>query len=141
MLFCPGIPGARKTILTTDVINNLTTKCYTNETIGLAYIYCNFRRKDEQKAEDLLVSILKQLAKCQSSPLESMKELYKQHKNRQTRLSLDKLLRALQFVAVTYSRVFFAVDALDICVVRLKPLFVRIACMASFNMLALFAWR
>ena len=115
MLFCPGIPGARKTILTTVVINNLTTKCYTNETIGLAYIYCNFRRKDEQKAEDLLVSILKQLAKCQSSLPESMKELYKQHKDRQTRLSLDKLLRALQFVAVTYSRFFFVVDALDKC--------------------------
>lgn len=114
-LFCPGIPGAGKTILTAVVINDLTMKCHTNETIGLAYIYCNFRREDEQKAENLLASILKQLAQCQSSLPESVKELYKRHKNRRTWPSLDELLRALQFVVIAYSRVFFVVDALDEC--------------------------
>ncbi|OJJ81299.1 uncharacterized protein ASPGLDRAFT_68634 [Aspergillus glaucus CBS 516.65] len=115
MLFCPGIPGAGKTILTAVVINDLMMQCFTNQTIGLAYIYCNFQWKDKQKAEDLLASILKQLSQCQSSLLESVKELYEQHKDRWTQPSLDELSTALQFVLVTYSRVFFIVDALDEC--------------------------
>ena len=114
-LFCPGIPGAGKTILTAVVINDLMTQCFTDQAIGLAYIYCNFWRKDEQKAEDLLASILKQLAQCQSSLPESVKELYKRHKNRRTWPSLDELSRALQFVVEKYSRVFLVVDALDEC--------------------------
>ena len=60
-LFCPGIPGAGKTILTSIVINDLVTRFQNGLTIGIAYIYCNFRRKDDQKAEDLLASLLKQL--------------------------------------------------------------------------------
>lgn len=44
-----------------------------------------------------------------------MKELHGRHEDRRTRPSIGELLRALQFVAVTFSRVFFVVDALDEC--------------------------
>lgn len=60
-LFCPGIPGAGKTILTAIVIDDLTTQFSNDPTIGIAYVYFNFRRQNEQKAEDLLASLLKQL--------------------------------------------------------------------------------
>jgi hypothetical protein len=60
-LFCPGIPGAGKTILTSIVVDDLMTRFQNDLTIGIAYIYCNFRRKDEQKINDLLASLLKQL--------------------------------------------------------------------------------
>ncbi|RFU31833.1 hypothetical protein B7463_g4512, partial [Scytalidium lignicola] len=63
-LFCPGIPGAGKTILTSIVIEELNSRFFEDSTIGIAYIYCNFRRKDEQKINDLLASLLKQLAMC-----------------------------------------------------------------------------
>jgi DNA replication protein DnaC len=43
-LFCPGIPGAGKTILTSIIVEELTTRFSTDQTIGIAYIYCNFRR-------------------------------------------------------------------------------------------------
>jgi hypothetical protein len=42
-LFCPGIPGAGKTILTSIVVEELTTRFSNDPTIGIAYIYCNFR--------------------------------------------------------------------------------------------------
>ena len=61
------------------------------------------------------MSIIKQLTQCQPSLPESVKELYERHKDRRTRPSLDELLRTLQFLAITYSRVFFVVDALDEC--------------------------
>jgi hypothetical protein len=61
-LFCPGIPGAGKTILTSIVVDELTTRFAEDENVGIAYIFCNFRRQAEQNAEDLLMSLLKQLA-------------------------------------------------------------------------------
>lgn len=83
--------------------------------IGIAYLYCNFRRQYEQKAEDLLASLLKQLSKGQDSIPDGVKNLHDKHKVKQTRLSIDELSKFLQSVIALYSRVFIVVDALDEC--------------------------
>ncbi|KAH6970509.1 ankyrin repeat-containing domain protein [Ilyonectria sp. MPI-CAGE-AT-0026] len=114
-LFCPGIPGAGKTILTSIVVDSLNSKFDNDSEIGIAYIYCNFRRQHEQKIDDLLASVLKQLTQCRSSLPESVKNLYDQHKTKRTRPSLDEISGLLQSVAAMYSRVFIIVDALDEC--------------------------
>ncbi len=114
-LFCPGIPGAGKTILTAITINDLTTRFSRDADVGIAYLYCNFRRRDEQKAYDLLASLLKQLSQAQSSLSDSVKLLHEKHQHQRTRPSLDEITKALQSVAATYSRVFIVVDALDEC--------------------------
>jgi hypothetical protein len=114
-LFCPGIPGAGKTILTSIMVDDLITRFQNDSTVSIAYIYCNFQRKDEQKIDDLLASLLKQLAQGQSSLPDSVKDLYDRHKVKQTRSSLDETLRCLHSVAAMYSRVFIVVDALDEC--------------------------
>ncbi|KAK4072353.1 hypothetical protein Trihar35433_4417 [Trichoderma harzianum] len=114
-LFCPGIPGAGKTILTSIVVDYLCSKFYDNSKIGIAYIYCNFKRQDEQKIDDLLASVLKQLAESQSCLHESIKNLYNRHKAQHTRPSIDEILTVLQSVTLMYSRIFVIVDALDEC--------------------------
>jgi len=114
-LFCPGIPGAGKTILTSIVVEGLTTRSSTDPSIGIAYIYCNFRRQDEQKIDDLLASLLKQLAETQLSLPGIVKELYDRHKTKRTRPSLDEISGSLQAVIALYSRVFLIIDALDEC--------------------------
>ena len=38
-LFCPGIPGAGKTILTSIVVNDLNERFSGDSTIGIGYIY------------------------------------------------------------------------------------------------------
>jgi hypothetical protein len=114
-LFCPGIPGAGKTILTAIVVEDITTRFSSDPAIGVAYIYCNFRRQDEQKINNLLASLLKQLAESQSSLPESVKDLYDHHKSKRTRPSLEEISRVLQSLAAMYSRVFVVVDALDEC--------------------------
>ena len=75
-LFCPGIPGVGKTILTSIVIADLFNRFRNDTAVGIVYVYCNFRRKDEQKVDDLLSSLLKQLAESQSSLPGSVKDLY-----------------------------------------------------------------
>ena len=113
-LFCPGIPGAGKTILTSVVVNDLTTRFSHDTTIGIAYIYCEFGRKGEQNTQQLLESLLKQLVQCQSSLPSSLKELRNQH-HATTRPSLDEIVKTLHSVVSKYLRVFIIVDALDEC--------------------------
>lgn len=114
-LFCPGIPGAGKTILTSIVVDELITRFGNDETVGIAYAYCNFRRIHEQKAEDLIASLLKQLAQGRSSLPESIKSLYDEHKKQQTRPLFSEILRTLESVTMLYPRVFIIIDALDEC--------------------------
>jgi len=111
-LFCPGIPGAGKTILTSIVVNDITTRYQNDPTISIAYIYYNFQRKFE--INDLLMSILKQLVQGHSLP-SSVESLYNRHKGRGTRPSFDEISKTLQSVATMYSRTFIVVDALDEC--------------------------
>jgi len=114
-LFCPGIPGAGKTILTSIVVNDLTSRFSGDLSVGIAYVYCNFRQKSEQRIDDLLASLLKQLAKSCSSLPQCVKDLYNYHKKQGTRPLLDEISRSLQSVASLYQRVFIVVDAPDEC--------------------------
>jgi hypothetical protein len=114
-LFCPGIPEAGKTIITSIVVDELTTRFSNDPAIGIAYIYCNFRRQEEQKIDNLLASLLKQLAENQPSLPGTVKEIYDQHKTKRTRPSLEEVSRSLQAVTALYSRIFIVVDALDEC--------------------------
>jgi hypothetical protein len=111
-LFCPGIPGAGKTILTSILVDYLCTRFQKDPSIGIAYVHCNFRRQHEQKPENLIASLLKQLLQERSSVSESVMTLYNQHKNKQTQPSLDELSKTLHSVIAT---VYIIVDALDEC--------------------------
>ena len=114
-LFCPGIPGAGKTIITSIVVHHLHTKFRSDPTVGIAYLYCNFRRQHEQKPTDLLLSLLKQLVQEQPSIPESVKNLYTHHKGKRTRPSFDEISKVMHPILSDYSRSFIIIDALDEC--------------------------
>jgi hypothetical protein len=114
-LFCPGMPGAGKTIITSVVIEHLWTKFQNDTSVGIAYLYCNFRRQQEQKPADLLISLLKQLVQKRHSIPETVKSLYKHHEDKRTRPSFDEISKALYTVTADFSRVFIIIDALDEC--------------------------
>jgi len=132
-LFCPGIPGAGKTIIASIVVEHLWTDFQQKSTkkaekdfikkdssIGIAYLYCSFQRQHEQKLGDLLASLLKQLSQ-ERSPLPHVVEaLYKHHNGKRTKPTFDEMSATLQSVATMYSRVFIVVDALDECQVSDK---------------------
>ncbi len=113
-LFCPGIPGAGKTILTSIVVDDLYARFRDDVHVGIAYLYCNFRRHADQKVEDILSSLIRQLSQDQSLLPKCLRDLYDKHRGR-TRPSLDELSRALRAVANLFSRVFIVVDALNEC--------------------------
>ena len=114
-LFCPGIPGAGKTILTAIVIDDIYSRSRFDTSVGIAYLYCDFRRQHEQKIEDLFANLLKQLAQQQASIPDSVKTLHDDCRDKHKRPSHDEILSALHSVSTVYSRIFIIVDALDEC--------------------------
>ena len=59
-LFCPGIPGAGKTMMAAIAVNHLcrTAGC---DDIGVAYLFYNYKAQADQSASGLLAALLKQL--------------------------------------------------------------------------------
>lgn len=114
-LFCPGIPGAGKTILASIVVDDLTTVIRTDPTIGIAYIYCNFRQQNEQTIDHLLASLLKQLLENEPDPAKTMTELSNIYNKERKYPRLDELTASLRSVTGAYSKVFIIIDALDEC--------------------------
>ena len=114
-LFCPGIPGAGKTIITSIVVDDLFIRFRNDATVGIAYLYCNYQRQQEQKPIDLLTSLLKQLVQEQPSVPEIVKNFYECHKSRRTRPSFDEVSKVLHSVVAGFSRAFIVIDALDEC--------------------------
>lgn len=114
-LFCPGIPGAGKTILTSIVVEELMNRFRNDKGIGIAYLYCNFKRQHDQKIDDLLLSLLKQLSRYQSSLPGAVKDMFDLHSPRQNRPSKKEISSALKSVIDLYSKVFIVIDALDEC--------------------------
>jgi hypothetical protein len=112
-LFCPGIPGAGKTMMAAISIDHLMT--IQSNSIGLAYIFCNYKAQAEQNTASLLVAILKQLVLARPSIAEPVSCLYEQHSTRRTRPSLEEICNTLQIVLKSFSSVHIIIDALDEC--------------------------
>ena len=74
-LFCPGIPGTGKTMIAAIAVNHLKTS-FADDKTGRAFLYCIYKRQDNQEVDDLLASLLGQLAVCQSMVPKSIHQLY-----------------------------------------------------------------
>ncbi|KAB8208120.1 hypothetical protein BDV34DRAFT_58181 [Aspergillus parasiticus] len=112
-LLCPGKPGAGKTTATSLVIDFLSKKLQQPSSIGIAYVYFNFRERQKQQVEDLLLSMLKQLVRPHD--LEGIRTFYQNHMQMRTRPTFNDILDILTEVVAGFSRAFLVVDALDEC--------------------------
>ncbi|KAJ7589255.1 Pfs, NACHT and ankyrin domain protein [Mycena floridula] len=111
-LWCPGIPGAGKTILSSIIVEHLCSAILQPK-IAVICIYSDYRRQEEQTPAQLLGSILKQLV--QQHPVLSVHllTLHKTCLSRGGHPSIAELFAALQTEVLLYSQVYIVVDALD----------------------------
>ncbi|MCJ1392629.1 hypothetical protein MMC18_005499 [Xylographa bjoerkii] len=114
VLYCSGMPGAGKTVLASIVVDYLQKK-FPETSVLTTCIYCNYKEKDNQTAQDLLASVLKQLVQGCDWVSEDIKALHKDHIKRNVRLPREDLIQALQSDIARFRRVFIIVDALDEC--------------------------
>jgi Cdc6-like AAA superfamily ATPase len=115
VLFCPGIPGSGKTILTSIVVEYLQAKNQNDLNVAVLYVFCSYTKQQEQTIEHFFASMLQQLVQSRPELPESIKNLYSGHSSKKTRPSTDEVIGLLRSVASGYSKVFILIDALDEC--------------------------
>jgi NACHT domain-containing protein len=115
ILFCPGIPGAGKTMMASIVVDHLFKRFRDEPGIGIGFLYFNFRQQQEQQLIDLFLSLLKHF--CRRQPLlpECVTRLYKDYGRDRGRPSFSEISDALHSVIANCSRAFIIIDALDEC--------------------------
>ncbi|KAI1842402.1 hypothetical protein JX266_011443 [Neoarthrinium moseri] len=112
-LFCPGIPGAGKTILASVAVNDLASQLSSDLSFGLCYIFCNFRQNSEQSFGNIMLSLLRQLSQYTHSLTQAVINLYGRHQGKHTKPSTSEICDAVERVILTKSRTFIVIDALD----------------------------
>ncbi|KAF4466483.1 ankyrin repeat [Fusarium albosuccineum] len=112
-IFCPGIPGAGKTIMASIVIENLTKRCWNDPDVGVAYFFCDFNDRENQTTGSFVASVLKQLLKNRSRFPDCLETLYERYKSSKTRPTLEEVMPTLGSVCDLYSTVYIVIDALD----------------------------
>jgi Cdc6-like AAA superfamily ATPase len=113
-LFCPGIPGAGKTIVAAIAIDHLLESVQ-SDSHGVAYIYCNYKAQQQQDLLSLLAAFLKQLVQGQLSTIEHVEQLHQRHAQHGTKPSLEDICDTLEHVLSHYLTVYIVIDALDEC--------------------------
>ena len=111
-LFCPGIPGAGKTMMAATTIDHLS-KSVCDDSTQVAYIYCNYKEHTCQTTRRFLAAILQQLLSCRASISDAAARLYEKHEPTKTKPSLKEIFSVLQTTIADYTSVFTVVDALD----------------------------
>lgn len=110
-LWCPGIPGAGKTVLASILVEYLKT-IYQNGNAAVLCVFCNHADQEQQNCIDLVTSLLAQLMRTKGVTKE-LRVLYQSHLAFATRPGLKEISGLLQSVIQNFARVFIVIDALD----------------------------
>jgi hypothetical protein len=124
ILFCPGMPGAGKTVLTSIVIENLRPLLADPDT-GLAFVYFDYKDGANHTISNVFSSLLQQLLKQMREIPPKIDQLYCRCEDEKRRPSLAELLDAIEDLGAGFDRIMFAADALDECQTDTRERFLR----------------
>ncbi|KAL2676553.1 hypothetical protein Neosp_010314 [[Neocosmospora] mangrovei] len=114
-LFCPGIPGAGKTILSSIVVEELLEQFRDDSSVCIAHVYFNYQQQESQTVGQVFANLLRQLVASQFDIPAVVQDDYKTHSRRDTKMKFEELSKRMQSLSSLYSRVFIIIDALDEC--------------------------
>lgn len=82
--------------------------------IGIAYIYCDYQRRDQQTPLHLISSLTKQLFRLNAPLPSSANDLYDLHKQTATTPSLQQICQFFQNIVQSFpDGVYVVIDGLD----------------------------
>ncbi|CAO2648680.1 Nn.00g079470.m01.CDS01 [Neocucurbitaria sp. VM-36] len=111
VLWCPGVAGAGKTVISAIVVDHLH-RTFTSQEAAVLCIYFKFQN-NEQHARNVTGALLRQLSESRARLSPELKQAFQQHRNGQTRLGGDEMSNLLRSEAAQFPRAFIVVDALD----------------------------
>lgn len=106
-LFCPGIPGAGKTMTTAVVVEDLQSR-----QMLTAYVYCTYQDQN-QTCHRLFSNILGSLIQQISRTPDSVQQLYNNQGRLGRPMTLEQTLSAIRSISTSMGRVNIIMDALD----------------------------
>ncbi|KAL9581528.1 MAG: hypothetical protein Q9212_003845 [Teloschistes hypoglaucus] len=108
-----GIPGAGKTILSTNVIQDLLFECRKDACKGLAYFYFTFNDSKKQSCECMLRSLVQQLSSQSTDSMKLVENLYRSCGEGSSQAMDSSILQTLEAMMTCFSTVSIVLDALD----------------------------
>ena len=109
-LFCPGIPGAGKTIMAALVIDRLLRSEHEAQR-PVVFMYCNYKQQDEQSIRHILSSMLRQVVDVQRETHQAVQDFYAKNGTP----SMTEVEEILIAVSKDLLGLTVVVDALDEC--------------------------
>ncbi|KAL3471355.1 hypothetical protein BJX99DRAFT_263375 [Aspergillus californicus] len=116
-LWCYGIPGAGKTVITSIIVEDLRKQARQNNNIGVAFMYLKYNQPD-QTFGNVIGSLLQQLLAPSGVPVsESLRKTFEGSRGPTAgdTVALNDLLGEMKHGMQYYQQVFIIVDALDEC--------------------------
>ena len=114
-LFCPGIPGAGKTVMTSIVVDHLQRQYLDTPAVGIVYFFCNFSQLSTITENTLMACLLRQLVQSMSQMPDAIHDLVARYKEHKKRPQLGDIYQCVNLVASKLSRIYIMIDALDEC--------------------------
>ena len=117
-IWCPGIPGAGKTVLASVATKRLQDAQRLKQSAlraGIVCLYCEYERQEDQTAQQLFSAALRQLSEQSSQILESVTQLYQFSTAEKRKPSFDKIVSMFYDAIRSFPEVFIILDALDEC--------------------------
>jgi hypothetical protein len=116
ILFCPGIPGAGKTMMAASVVNHVETQLIKSTPgTNLAYLFCDYKSEEEQSLDQLLGNLLQQLIQNSRELAGPLVTLYEAHAEKKTFPSVGEITDLLRDTISRHVDVYIVVDAIDEC--------------------------
>ena len=117
LLWLHGIPGCGKTVLCSTAIERVLQlhKLTTQNRIGIAYFYFDFKHEDQQVCDAMFRSLVAQLSLQSLDAFKPLDALYSACGSGTSQPSLLMSLKALKIIAESFTDIFVLVDALDEC--------------------------
>lgn len=112
VLWCYGIPGAGKTIMSSLIVDHLRDLRRIDNSMGVAGVYCTY--KDPQAMVTIFGSVLQQL----TASLDAMPPSLFEDRPPSSQIILEELVK----VIASYGQVFLVIDALDECMCKIDLL-------------------
>lgn len=112
VLWCPGDPGCGKTVMMAIIVDHISSTADA-KSIGIAYIYGDYKNSSQQTSAELLACLAKQLVASKSHPPTELVDLAATLQGEARRPNFQQSQKLLASLCKSFSRVYLLVDALD----------------------------
>ncbi|KAF7454354.1 hypothetical protein A1F97_05139 [Pyrenophora tritici-repentis] len=113
-LWCSGIPGAGKSVMTSVAVNHIEDHT-ARRNVALAYVYCDYTDSKLQSEVELICSLTRQLVEQIHPISEEVKTYRDRWIEKRSYPTQEERVSLIEEVASHFTRTYIFVDALDEC--------------------------